>query len=508
MVGDERAVAAAARGVGPEALAAALPLLQAPALTRETRAAAGPKRKELHALLKNLGQLGATAANTDVPPLEELHRVKTSNLLMAIGMFIAAGALLSQVGDPADLWDTVTRAKWEWLAVAFILSMSTNIGFAIALMGTVPIRLPLWRTTELQVSMSFSNLAVPAVGGMAAQIRFLQKQRADLASAIASGGLLSSVASPVVQLAIFGVAISLTPDPVNFVNIPTSSIVDLVLAVIVVALVAAGIVFGIPKIRKAALPPLKQAATTLWTALRSPRQLSLLFVGNFASTIIYGFCLMACIEAFGHSPSIWTPPGRQHRRVDRRIARADPGWEYRGRFGGALRRAHGVRCAHLGCGLGRAYPAAHRQLCARRHRVVRDQGPARPRLPLSVALRSVAVLGIPFLGLNDPAALEVADQAGNDRHQKHLPDHGFEDHQQPATVVRGAKPLTKAANHSAYEPGRGGSAQSGMLSACAAVVIAAFGALTADTNVADAVPGSSSDARDWAAVCAALSIAR
>ena len=48
-------------------------------------------------------------------------------------------------------------------------------------MGTVPINLPLVRTAELQLSMSFSNLAVPAIGGMAAQIRFLQKQGVDLA---------------------------------------------------------------------------------------------------------------------------------------------------------------------------------------------------------------------------------------------------------------------------------------------------------------------------------------
>jgi uncharacterized membrane protein YbhN (UPF0104 family) len=306
VVGDERAVAAAAQVLNPDCLADALPFLQTAALSRETRGAAGPKRKELHARLKHLSELGAAAAGTEVPPLEELHRVKTSNLLMAVGMLIAAGALLSQVGDPAELWDTVTRAQWDWLLLAFVLSMSTNTAFAIALMGTVPIGLPLWRTTELQVSMSFSNLAVPAVGGMAAQIRFLQKQGASLASAVASGGLLSSVASPIVQLGIFGLALALTPDPVDFLNVPTSSIVDLVLAVVAVLFVAAGVIFGIPRIRKAALPPLKQAAATLWSALRSPRQLSLLIAGNLLSTVTYGFCLMACIEAFGHSPTIWT----------------------------------------------------------------------------------------------------------------------------------------------------------------------------------------------------------
>ena len=43
--------------------------------------------------------------------------------------------------------------------------------------------------------MSFSNLAVPAVGGMAAQIRFLQQQGGDLASAVASGAVLANAAN-------------------------------------------------------------------------------------------------------------------------------------------------------------------------------------------------------------------------------------------------------------------------------------------------------------------------
>ncbi len=79
-------------------------------------------------------------------------------------------------------------------------------------MGTVPINLPLIRTAELQLSMSFSNLAVPAVGGMAAQIRFLQKQGVDLASAVASGGLLINVGNIVAQVLLLGVALAARAD--------------------------------------------------------------------------------------------------------------------------------------------------------------------------------------------------------------------------------------------------------------------------------------------------------
>ena len=120
--------------------------------------------------------------------------------MMAIGTLIAVFALLSQVGDPETFYETIKNADWWWLAVAMFISLLTNFATAVALMGTVPINLPLVRTAELQLSMSFSNLAVPAVGGMAAQIRFLQRQGVDLASAVASGGLLINVGNIVAQV--------------------------------------------------------------------------------------------------------------------------------------------------------------------------------------------------------------------------------------------------------------------------------------------------------------------
>src|SRR6202035_3611860 len=70
-----------------------------------------------------------------------------------------------------------------------------------------PLRLPLWPTTELQVAMSFSNLAVPGIGGTGMQVRYLQKQGVDLPSAIAAGGLLATVGNLVAAVGLFGLAL-------------------------------------------------------------------------------------------------------------------------------------------------------------------------------------------------------------------------------------------------------------------------------------------------------------
>ena len=191
LVGTERAVRAALAVVGKDTIAEALPFLQTAALSYDMRPHGRRARSHLKKLLGEVSDTACAAADVEAPPLQQLARVNTTSLLMAVGTLIAVFALLSQVGDPEEFWDTISSANWWWLTLALIISFGANIATAVSLMGTVPIRLPLWRTSELQLSMSFSNLAVPAVGGMAAQIRFLQKQGCDLASAVASGAVLA-----------------------------------------------------------------------------------------------------------------------------------------------------------------------------------------------------------------------------------------------------------------------------------------------------------------------------
>jgi glycosyltransferase 2 family protein len=306
IVGPERAVAAAARGVGPAALSDSLRFLQPAALTHETRAAAAGRRKELADRLAQLRHLGAQAAGTDEPELQQLYRVRPANLLLAVGTLIAAGALLSQIGDPTQLWHAAQHANWVWLVVAFALSMATNFGFAIALLGTIPIRLPIGPTTELQVAMSFSNLAIPAIGGTAVQIRFLQKQGADLPSAVASGGLLSNAAMIITQVGLFGLAVWLSPNQIRFANIDLGSLVPFLLLVVLIVTVAGGVTMGIRRLRRVVLPPIEHAAATMWSAVRSPRRLAFLIGGNVLASVLYGFCLQACLAAYGASLSFWS----------------------------------------------------------------------------------------------------------------------------------------------------------------------------------------------------------
>ncbi|HWC39946.1 MAG TPA: lysylphosphatidylglycerol synthase domain-containing protein [Acidimicrobiales bacterium] len=301
-----RAMAAAIRGAGPQAMAQALPMLQSPALSREVRPWHPLRRRDLRERLNALREAGAQATGTEAPELEELHRIRSSSLLMALGSLVAVGALLSQVGSPAQIWNTLQHAQWVWVVVAFALAVGNNLAYAVAYMGTIAMRLPFWRTAEMQTAVRFSNLAVPGVGGAAVQIRYLQKQGADIASAVTAGGFLSGFSAIVVQLGIFALALALAPNSINLGKIDTSNAAELLLIVVLVVSAGVGVVFGVPRIRRTVLPPLHQAASTLWAAMRSPRQLLLLLGGNAVATFVTSFVLLTCLEAYGAHLSVWT----------------------------------------------------------------------------------------------------------------------------------------------------------------------------------------------------------
>ena len=124
------------------------------------------------------------------------------------------------------------------------------MAFGITFLGNVPIRLPVWPSIELQSAMSFSNLAVPVAADTAMQVRFLQKNGLDLSSAVAAGGILSSVSEIIVQVGLLFLAIWLAPDSIDFGRIDTNQIVVVVLIAVLVIGVAMAVIFGVRRVRR------------------------------------------------------------------------------------------------------------------------------------------------------------------------------------------------------------------------------------------------------------------
>jgi undecaprenyl-diphosphatase len=127
----------------------------------------------------------------------------------------------------------------------------------------------------------------------------------DVASAIASGGLLATVGNVASQIVLLVLALELTPTNYKTARIDTSKFVDVALIAILVVVVVAGITAGIPRLRHAVSTPARNAATTIAGALRSPRRIVLLLGGNIVNALLAAAVYLACIVALGSSVNFW-----------------------------------------------------------------------------------------------------------------------------------------------------------------------------------------------------------
>jgi undecaprenyl-diphosphatase len=153
--------------------------------------------------------------------------------------------------------------------------------------------------------MSFSNLAIPGIGGQGMQVRFLQKLGVDLPSAVAAGGILSGFGGLVAAFGCFAVALLVEPARVDLSLIPTNGLLLLLLIAAGLLVLASALLVVLPGLRARVLPPLSRASHTMADALRSPGLVALLVGGNVVATVMSTWCLQLCVIAFGGHVSFW-----------------------------------------------------------------------------------------------------------------------------------------------------------------------------------------------------------
>lgn len=293
-VGPERSVRAAAAVMGPEALAAAMPLLQRIALTRETRAALTKNKNVLPGLREQIVALKPQGKVDEV----RLERFRPRTLITIIASAIAAYIVLSQLSR-VDVYHVLTTANWGWSGLALVASFVSFVAAALMLRGFVPEPLPLWRTVLVQFASSFVKLVAPAaVGGVAINTRYLQKRGISPASAVASVG-----ASQLIML-VFHIGLLLLFAYITGSNTATSFTPSrgLVVALLAVALLVV-VVLGVPPLRRMITGRLHRLFSNvlprLLDVLQSPRKMIEASVGTLMITIAFIACLYACVAAFG-----------------------------------------------------------------------------------------------------------------------------------------------------------------------------------------------------------------
>ncbi|MEU6381782.1 lysylphosphatidylglycerol synthase domain-containing protein [Streptomyces sp. NPDC046909] len=356
-VGAERAVAAALSVLGPDAVADCLPMLQPIALSRSTRAtlrtlARERAQRERDAILeasKQAKQAKLEEAQEDARPvldkpdkkavraearaekraideaLEEareddlltlirhevllirpqapveparLERVRPRTLISFIAGAIGAYFLLTQLTH-IEFGPLIQNAEWGWVAAAVLFSAASYFAAAMSLLGFVPERVPFMRTVGAQVAGSFVKIVAPAaVGGVALNTRFLQRQgvRPGLAVASVGASQLFGLGCHILMLLSFGYLTGTEKTPSLS---PSRTVIAGLLTVAVLVLV----VTSVPFLRKFVVTRVRSlfagVIPRMLDVLQRPQKLLTGIGGMLLLTACFVMCLDASIRAFG-----------------------------------------------------------------------------------------------------------------------------------------------------------------------------------------------------------------
>lgn len=293
-VGEERALAAAARNLGGEQLASIAPLLQPVVLPSETRSAAGNARELLNSLRSRLVDQVPAA---DVEPVR-LARFSVRTVVMVGIAVVAVWLVLGSLNFEQVVAATRT-ANPLWLVASFTLAMFTFVGSAMGLVAFSPERLGLWRTIIVQVAASIINLVAPAgVGPAAINLRFLAKRRVATPLAVATVALVQ--VSQFVTTVLLLVVLVLITGSAGTLSLPSGAVnavgVTLLVLISVVLLVAPLRSWVWAKIG----PMLRQVWPRVLWVVGNPGRLLLGISGNIIMTVGYVASFGAALAAFGH----------------------------------------------------------------------------------------------------------------------------------------------------------------------------------------------------------------
>jgi undecaprenyl-diphosphatase len=293
----ERTVDCAVESIGTEALASALPRLQMPALSGATQSALKHQKGRLAALQQEV----ARRCNVDHVEYEPLVRVNRKTVFMVAVLAIATWVLIPQFADLPSIVDQIKDANWSWFPLVLAASVVTYIGATISLTGAIPNHLPAVPTFATQVGSSFcSKLAPAGLGGMALNVRYLQKQGVDEPVAVSGVGLNSAagLVGHVTLILIF--LLWAGKDAFGGFSLPDPKWILVGLAV-VAALGA--VMMAIPASRRLIVtklvPILQRAVHGMAGVFKRPAKLAVLLLGSLIVTLSYLIGVYFATQAFG-----------------------------------------------------------------------------------------------------------------------------------------------------------------------------------------------------------------
>lgn len=298
LVGVERAVAAATRGLGPDPLRGALPYLQLPAMTTDTRGlAAAPK-----ALVAELTEALVTTLDTAAPEPVELRRIPPRTLLYtALGTLAAMSLIPALAGiDLAAVANQLGAATWTLLLLAWVIGQAVFVTEATSMSFATPAMLPFRPLIILQVAAKLIGIATPGVTGqIAANATFLSRFGVAPAASLTQG-TMDAVAGVVVEVIVLTVAFTFSDLDLGVDITGTELALGRLTVLLGVAVVAgAVVVLRLPRPRAW----VRGVVATMWEAVRAvvgePNRALGLLGGNLATRVVRALVLWLVLRSLG-----------------------------------------------------------------------------------------------------------------------------------------------------------------------------------------------------------------
>jgi len=207
----------------------------------------------------------------------------------------------------ANSFDTIRGANLLWVGGVAILASLSYPSSAVSCEGSIPSTLPYGKLVQLELSNTFSGLAVGTVAVLGARVRFFQKQGIDATTAVSSGVLVST-ASWIVKGALFVVALPFAWSTFHLATAEADTsgagkAIIIVLIVICAVGIALGIALFIPRIRatikKKLAPKASEIRGHLAQLAGHPLKLAEVFGGCLVGQLLVAFALGASLHAFG-----------------------------------------------------------------------------------------------------------------------------------------------------------------------------------------------------------------
>jgi uncharacterized membrane protein YbhN (UPF0104 family)/tRNA A-37 threonylcarbamoyl transferase component Bud32 len=316
-VGPQRAAAAALAGLGGDALAQVLPLLQPAAFERPTRRAVAERDWDL----EDLRTACADAAGAELPKLAQLRRVSVQSVGVVLLIALVAYAIISALANVglANLIDEFAGADLGWLAVALALSPVVPVAEAFATLGASFRPLRFGPVLMLEYAIQFIALAVPSSAArLALDVRFFGRNGIDGGGAL-SIGVIASVCGFITQVLLIALislsglaSLDLGGDDGATSSTGGSSSSGghrLLILTAVLVVVGVAVTLAVPRYRNAvreAVPRYRamlreqaSSATTALRVLRSPSKVAMIFAGNLGAQLLQAVILGLCLRAFG-----------------------------------------------------------------------------------------------------------------------------------------------------------------------------------------------------------------